>query len=187
MWTLFCNVCINFWDNQIWKEIMIELNCKPSCVIVTKICVNNFFGWLSPNLMKWGEIALINGFLCRWMYWQKTSKVGMVDDHELKEEPHFASWCLCYFILFLFLLFASYGIWCVVFHGMLTPKSEVGGGLLFSRFALVVWWRSCRIVEWRKDALGQGRKYISGTMIKAKDFGFLTQIHLNFILWFWSL
>jgi len=26
MWTLFCNVCINFLNNQIWKEIMLELN-----------------------------------------------------------------------------------------------------------------------------------------------------------------
>jgi hypothetical protein len=30
MWTLFCNVCINFLNSQIWKEIMLELNCKPS-------------------------------------------------------------------------------------------------------------------------------------------------------------
>jgi hypothetical protein len=28
----------------------------------------------------------------------------------------------------MFLLFASYGIWCVVFHGMLAPMLEVGGG-----------------------------------------------------------
>jgi len=26
MWTLFCNVCINFLNSQIWKEIMLELN-----------------------------------------------------------------------------------------------------------------------------------------------------------------
>jgi hypothetical protein len=32
MWTLFCNVCIEFLNNQIWKEIMLELNGKPSSV-----------------------------------------------------------------------------------------------------------------------------------------------------------
>ncbi len=32
MWTLFCNVCINFLNKQIWKEIMLELNGKPSSV-----------------------------------------------------------------------------------------------------------------------------------------------------------
>jgi hypothetical protein len=41
--------------------------------------------------MKWGEIALINGFLCQWMYWEKTSREGTVGDHELKEKSHFAS------------------------------------------------------------------------------------------------
>jgi hypothetical protein len=32
MWTLFCNVCIDFLNSQIWKEIMFELNGKPSSV-----------------------------------------------------------------------------------------------------------------------------------------------------------
>jgi hypothetical protein len=32
MWTLFCNVCINFLNSQIWKEFMLELNGKPSSV-----------------------------------------------------------------------------------------------------------------------------------------------------------
>jgi hypothetical protein len=32
MWTLFCNVCIDFLNGQIWKEIMLELNGKPSSV-----------------------------------------------------------------------------------------------------------------------------------------------------------
>jgi hypothetical protein len=36
---------------------------------VTGICVSNKFGWLNPNLMKWGEIALMNDLLCWWMYW----------------------------------------------------------------------------------------------------------------------
>jgi hypothetical protein len=41
-------------------------------------------------------------------------------------------------LFFVFLLFANYGIWCVNFHGMLAPKSKVGGGMLLLRFALVV-------------------------------------------------
>jgi hypothetical protein len=32
MWTLFCNVCIDFLNSQIWKEIMLEFNGKPSSV-----------------------------------------------------------------------------------------------------------------------------------------------------------
>jgi hypothetical protein len=38
----------------------------------------------------------------------------------------------------MFLLFAGYGIWCVVFHGMSTLGLGVGGGTLFPRFSLVV-------------------------------------------------
>ncbi len=30
LWTLFCNVCIEILNSQIWKEIMFELNGKPS-------------------------------------------------------------------------------------------------------------------------------------------------------------
>ncbi len=29
MWTLFCNVCIDFLNSQIWKKIILELNGKP--------------------------------------------------------------------------------------------------------------------------------------------------------------
>jgi hypothetical protein len=32
MWTLFCNVCIDFLNSQIWKEFMLEFNGKPSSV-----------------------------------------------------------------------------------------------------------------------------------------------------------
>ncbi len=32
MWELFCNVCISVLNNQIWKEIMLKLNGKPSSV-----------------------------------------------------------------------------------------------------------------------------------------------------------
>ncbi len=32
MWTLFCNVCINFLNSQIWKEIILQLNVNPTNV-----------------------------------------------------------------------------------------------------------------------------------------------------------
>ncbi len=32
MWTLFCDACIDFLNSQIWNEIMLELNSKPSGV-----------------------------------------------------------------------------------------------------------------------------------------------------------
>ncbi len=32
MWTLFCNVCIDFLNSRIWMEIMLELNGKASSV-----------------------------------------------------------------------------------------------------------------------------------------------------------
>jgi hypothetical protein len=35
-------------------------------------------------------------------------------------------------------LFVGYGIWCVVFHGMPTPISKVGGGSLLLGFSLLV-------------------------------------------------
>jgi len=41
-------------------------------------------------------------------------------------------------LFFVFLLFASYKIWCVVFHRMSTPKSRVGGEMLLPRFYLLV-------------------------------------------------
>jgi len=37
-----------------------------------------------------------------------------------------------------FLLFAGYGIWCVVLHGMPMPKLKIGGGVLLLGFSLVV-------------------------------------------------
>ncbi len=67
------------------------------------------------------------------------------------EDLHFASWCLCYF--FVFLLFVGYGIWSVVFHGMLAPILDAGGGAVFLGFLLFgdawfvegreegAWWR----------------------------------------------
>jgi len=74
------------------------------------------------------------------------------------------------------LLFASYGTWCVVFHGMLTPISIVGGGALL----LGLFWLcdEMRLLNGRKMCLVRGGdKYLMVT--KAKDLGFLTQIHLN--------
>jgi hypothetical protein len=32
IWTMFYNVCVNFLNNQIWKEIMFQLNGKLSSV-----------------------------------------------------------------------------------------------------------------------------------------------------------
>jgi len=32
MWTLFCNVCIDFLNSQIWMDIMLEMNSNPSSV-----------------------------------------------------------------------------------------------------------------------------------------------------------
>jgi hypothetical protein len=74
------------------------------------------------------------------------------------------------------LLFASYGTWCVVFHGMLTPISIVGGGALL----LGLFWLcdEMRLLNGRKMCLVRGGdKYLMVT--KAKDLGFPTQIHLN--------
>ncbi len=35
MWTLFCNICIDFLNSQIWKEIMLELNFLSLQVLPT--------------------------------------------------------------------------------------------------------------------------------------------------------
>jgi hypothetical protein len=55
MWTLFCNVCIKFLNSQIWKEIMLELNGKPSNV-------TTFSPWhinrISMVLLVWQEACL---------------------------------------------------------------------------------------------------------------------------------
>jgi hypothetical protein len=41
------------------------------------------------------------------------------------------------FLLFsMCLLFVSYGIWAVVFHGMQAPRLDVGGGMFFPEFFL---------------------------------------------------
>ncbi len=49
------------------------------------------------------------------------------------------AFCFLMSLLFsVFLLFASYGIWCVALCGMSTPKSKVGGGMLLLGFSLLV-------------------------------------------------
>jgi rRNA maturation endonuclease Nob1 len=35
MWTLFCKACIDFLNNQIWKEIMLELNNGKQSSVTT--------------------------------------------------------------------------------------------------------------------------------------------------------
>jgi hypothetical protein len=52
MWTLFCNICINVLNNQIWKEVMLELNGKPSSVTTFSIDFsfqNLEFIWIFSN------------------------------------------------------------------------------------------------------------------------------------------
>ncbi len=47
MLTLFCNVCIDFLNNQIRNEIMLELNGKPSSVttLSTDFSFQNLIFW----------------------------------------------------------------------------------------------------------------------------------------------
>jgi hypothetical protein len=50
---------------------------------------------------------------------------------------HFRGVAFCFLMslfFFVFLLFASYGIWGVVLQGMSTPISNDGGGALLLRF-----------------------------------------------------
>jgi hypothetical protein len=60
-----------------------------------------------------------------------------------------AAFCfLMSLLFFVFLLFASYGIWCVVLHGMMSLKSKVDGGTLFRRF---FFWCDTRFVRGKKE------------------------------------
>jgi hypothetical protein len=58
MWTLFCNVCIDFLNNQIWKEIMLELNGKHSSVptFSTNFSFQNLFFW---NLFEFSVVEIV--------------------------------------------------------------------------------------------------------------------------------
>jgi hypothetical protein len=52
---------------------------------------------------------------------------------------HFRRVAFCFLmslLFFVFLLFVGYEIWGVVFHGTLTPRSDVDGGALLPRFLL---------------------------------------------------
>jgi hypothetical protein len=71
----------------------------------------------------------------------------------------------------MFLLFACYGIWCVVLHGMLVPGSEVGGGTLLLRFFLVCDEDDAELLNRRRMCLvGRGDKYLTTTKIKHSGF-----------------
>jgi hypothetical protein len=52
MWTLFCNVCIDFFNRRIWKEIMLEWNGKPSSVL-------NWFFLPKPDSLEF--ILILSG------------------------------------------------------------------------------------------------------------------------------
>jgi hypothetical protein len=64
LWTLFCNVCINFLSSQIWKKIMLELNDKPSSVTMfsTDFSFQNLVFWnlfeFSVAEITWKSISL---------------------------------------------------------------------------------------------------------------------------------
>jgi len=47
MWTLFCNVWIDFLNSEIWKEIMLELNGEPSSLTMfsTDFSLQNLVFW----------------------------------------------------------------------------------------------------------------------------------------------
>jgi hypothetical protein len=51
MWTLFCNVCIDFLNSQIRKEIILELNGKPSSVMMfsADFSFQNLVFWIYLN------------------------------------------------------------------------------------------------------------------------------------------
>ncbi len=55
MWTLFCNVCIDFLNSQIWMEIMLELNGEASSV--TTFSTDFSF----QNLVFWEFIWIVSG------------------------------------------------------------------------------------------------------------------------------
>jgi hypothetical protein len=55
MWTLFCNVCIDFLSTQLWKEIMFELNGK--CRSVSTFSTDFSF----QDLVFWNFIWIFRG------------------------------------------------------------------------------------------------------------------------------
>ncbi len=68
MWTLFCNVCIDILNNQIWKEIMLELNYKASSVTTfsTDFSFQNLVFW---NLFEFSvEKFTLNQYIPHFKY-----------------------------------------------------------------------------------------------------------------------
>ncbi len=75
MWTLFCNVCINFLNNQIWKDIKLELNNKPASVTTfsTDFSFQRHEPWLidGPSKCK-GSSTMWSMYLFLWSsLWRK--------------------------------------------------------------------------------------------------------------------
>jgi hypothetical protein len=58
-------------------------------------------------------------------------------------------------IFLCFCCFASYEIWGVVFHGMLAPKLDVGGGTFFPGFFFLV---MHDLLMRKRKTLGEERK-----------------------------
>jgi hypothetical protein len=58
MWTLFCNVCMDFFNSQIWKEIMLELYGNSSTVTMfsTDFSFQNLVFW---NLFEFSAANII--------------------------------------------------------------------------------------------------------------------------------
>jgi len=84
-------------------------------------------------------------------------------------------------LFFYVFIVCSYGIWCVLFRRMLVPKLEVSGGALLPGFVLCDEDEAGLLNGGRMCLVRGGDKYLMVT--KAKDLGFLTQIHLNVVLW----
>jgi hypothetical protein len=80
---------------------------------------------------------------------------------------------LLFFYFSLSLLFAGYGIWCVVFHGISMPILEVGGGVLLPNLLWLCDEDEAGLLNGGKMRLVRGGdKYL--TMTKVKHSGFLT-------------
>ncbi len=71
----------------------------------------------------------------------------------------------------MFLLFASNGIWCVVLHEMLVPKSKVGSGVLLPGFSWLCEEDDVKLLNGRRMRfVGKGDKYLMTTKAKHSSF-----------------
>jgi hypothetical protein len=71
---------------------------------------------------------------------------------------HFRGTPFCFLMFLLFdvlLLFIGYGIWGVVLHGMLDPRSNASGGTLLLEF--ILFGDACLLTA-KKKAIGERRK-----------------------------